>query len=564
MENLEEKLDFLRRYCFLAPDTSNSEELVKIFSEVIRVITTEKSNRPIYGSVKREKCKDHFLTTNEIPEEINKNIIQLLSTLPNSLQGAVKSYHPFLVKNIIPSPAFLYIAVQAGVSLLMANGVTGEDSGEILQAELDAANAFSKLAGYDEKNSAGIFTFGGTATNLYAFKIGINKVCRDAMIDVIDKNLCVVGSWPAHYSHQTACAWLGLGIKNYIRVKSQPNQSTDLDSLEKTCIKLLSSGKRIACIVGAGGTTSNLGIDDFEKISAIRDRITEKFNLDYKIHIHADTVLGWVYLNFKKYDFEENPLQFSKNIVSKLKKALKAISSISYADSFGIDFHKTGYMPYISSMFIVKNKKDFELLRREEKIMTPLFHDANAYNPGKFTLETSRSSASILAAWVTAQQLGMNGYRVLIGNSLECAEAIRVELAKNIDLGLLVVNSDSFGPDLFLRCYSISNKLSPQESYLKELNNEAFTKNNNSYNKEFFNWLISKSTVEKYNIVLSKTSAAHYTPDGRPIEALRIYILNPFMNNSLAKELVRNLVSAKKDFDSNVWCENNEYLQYTA
>ena len=116
------------------------------------------------------------------------------------------------------------------------------------------------------------------------------------------------------------------------------------------------------------------------------------------------------------YDFDKNELGLSQRALARIQKIIQRLSSLHCVDSFGVDFHKTGYMPYVASMIITKRKEDLTRLRRDGKVMTPLFHDDAAYNPGTFTLETSRSAANILATWLTLNAFGQEGYQTLLGH----------------------------------------------------------------------------------------------------------------------------------------------------
>src|SRR5260370_23464464 len=178
-----------------------------------------------------------------------------------------------------------------------------------------------------------------------------------------------------------------------------------------------------------------MGIDDIQNMHGMRERLGEEFNLPYKPHFHVDSVLGWAFLNFRSYNFNANSLQFKPKTLSQLKKILDRVETFKYADSFGIDFHKTGYVPYTSSMLIVKNKHDLTRLERDGNIMTPLFHDQQAYNPGKFTLETSRSAANMLATWVALQTFGQEGYQSLLVHAIEMGVTFRDLLEQHMDKG---------------------------------------------------------------------------------------------------------------------------------
>lgn len=85
----------------------------------------------------------------------------------------------------------------------------------------------------------------------------------------------------------------------------------------------------------------------------------DKYALDYCPHIHVDSVIGWAWLMFESYDFIQNPLEFSEDAIVELKYVYNHVKDISLADSFGVDFHKTGYSPYLCSMFICKDKQKY-------------------------------------------------------------------------------------------------------------------------------------------------------------------------------------------------------------
>ena len=263
-----------------------------------------------------------------------------------------------------------------------------------------------------------------------------------------------------------------------------------------------------------------------------------------------DAVLGWAYLNFVDYDFDSNPMSFSTAALNQIKKILTRIKTIKYADSFGVDFHKTGYVAYTSSMVIVNDKADLERLQREVSIMTPLFHDDEAYNPGKFTLETSRSTANILATWVALQTFGKEGYQALLGHAIEMGLIYRNEIEKLAKDGLYVANQNQYGPDVFVRCYPPGED--PAENYEKEMSDNILLKKNSDYTSKFFKWLNAKTPYAEEGFAVSKSSAAIYTPTGQPVIALRIYPLSPYITEKTARILVTRLRMYKQEFDRTI------------
>ncbi|MFA5109125.1 MAG: pyridoxal-dependent decarboxylase [Patescibacteria group bacterium] len=549
MNGYKRIINFLRSEYFLSSNGGNANKLVNLLDAAIKSVISEQGNGPIYDSNIDRRTLYQVALESKMPLKVNNNFKILLTQIKQYLQGSVKANDPFMVKNVIPLPSFSYLATFVAVSLYMPNGVTGEDAASVLDAEISCASALSKLAGYDFNKAAGVFTFGGTGTNLYALKIGMMKAAPDhATKGVNDNNLVVIGSRASHYCHKTSANWLGIGQNNYIQVQTNIDQTMKIDDFKKVCRQALASGKKIACIEVSGGTTSNMAIDDIESIYKIREQLVLEFDLKYRPHIHVDSVIGWAYLNFNSYDFKKNILGFSNNGLAKIKKISSLIKKINYADSFGVDFHKTGYTPYVSSMIIVKNQTDFELLRRDMKIMTPLFHDDFAYNPGIFTLETSRSAANMLATWCTMQTLGIEGFQTLLGHSLEMSSVMREELAKYENIGLYLANKKSYGCDIFIRCYPPG--VIPNKTYKKELKNDDLLMVNTTYTSGFADWIFKNKTMSKNGIAISKSSASFYTLTGKPMVALRIYSLNPNLNESLAKEIISRLAILKKEFDN--------------
>ncbi len=199
-------------------------------------------------------------------------------------------------------------------------------------------------------------------------------------------------------------------------------------------------------------------------------------------------------------------------------------------------------------MIMVKDKTDFGRLQRNNDTMTPLFHDKSAYNPGTFTLETSRSSANILATWTSFKALGKEGHQSLVGHTIEISEHLKTCINKYKEHGFCIANQEPFGCDVFLRCYPPGTD--PDTAYLSELENDNSLEKYADYNNRFAGWLINNKSQGDEGIALSKSSAAFYTSSGKPMEALRIYPLNPYITRESAKTLVDRLVKAKIEFDS--------------
>ncbi|EKE28070.1 MAG: Pyridoxal-dependent decarboxylase protein [uncultured bacterium (gcode 4)] len=550
-KNIEAKYEKILKWMldkyFLSSDGSNSESLIWMIDFALNWILSKHWDWPMFNNWSLRQDKTQIASYSKIPDSLELEPNKILSTIPDHMWWSVKAFHPYMVKNVIPLPNFIYLATNLAVSLYMPNAVTWEDSGDILNSELFCANFLSDISWYDKNKSAWVFTFWWTGTNLYAIKIGLSKAFPNHHLTWVREDWVVIGSRPSHYCHRTSVDWLGLWQNNYVQVESNINQTTNLEELKLKCREVLESWKKIICIELAGWTTSNMWIDDIESIYHFRNKLVDEFRLDYSPHIHVDAVLGWVYLFFLEYDFDLNNLGFSVNVMDKLKKICDKLRMIKYADSYWVDFHKTWYIPYVSSMIMVKDGHDFKRLRRDWDLMTPLFHDDLAYNPWTFTLETSRSASNILATWLTLKTFWFEWFQALIWHTLEISEEIRDEIWLNSSNWICVVNKDSFWCDVFVRCYNAWTDT--DNVFDAELIDSSLLVTNNEYLNKFAKYLIENKSYISDGIAISKSSAAIYTETWHPMPAIRIYPLNPNITKKSARDIIKKLITFKKEFD---------------
>jgi hypothetical protein len=187
-------------------------------------------------------------------------------------------------------------------------------------------------------------------------------------------------------------------------------------------------------------------------------------------------VIGWSWLAFSTYDFEKNPLQFSIKALKILEQNYQQVKHLHLSDALGVDFHKTGWTPYISSLFMVKDyAKCSELLDRP----TPAYlQELTTYNPYKFTLETSRNGAASMAAWATLRLFGREGFQVMLGRIIEVGLFLRQLIAR--DNNIVCVNPDNYGFVTLFRVYP--SHINAKEQYEKELNDPAYREDLHAYN----------------------------------------------------------------------------------
>jgi glutamate/tyrosine decarboxylase-like PLP-dependent enzyme len=347
----------------------------------------------------------------------------------------------------------------------------------------------------------------------------------------------------AHYCRYNIAGWMCLGSDRLITVPTNERNEMDLDVLGGQARSALQQGKKIAAFIVTLGTTDAFGLDDLEAVVALRDELVKEFSLNYTPHVHADAVIGWAWSVFNDYDVEDNPLGFRRRTLRALAGACRRIRHLHLADSIGIDFHKTGFAPYISSLFLAKKREDFRLISRDTTLM-PYLYQFGEYNPGTFTLETSRSGTGILAALANLKLFGVEGLRATLGHIVEMAQLLREHLDGHE--ATTVLNRENFGTVTIFRVYppgvdtfDITKKEMHDPDYRESLSRH------NDYNRRVFEYVHAEAMAGR-GVVISLTDCYRQTSYGEPIVGLKSFILSPFVDEEHVEAVVSKVLEARE------------------
>ncbi|MGE5842908.1 MAG: pyridoxal phosphate-dependent decarboxylase family protein [Deltaproteobacteria bacterium] len=506
-----------------------------------------KSAAPVLG---RKKERDYGKSLCEGSPEEMCSIEEVTELLVDYCQGMPIWAHPNAQDNVVPSASIPSIMAFMAASIYNPNMVSDEYSSRFSEAEIAAIAILSEMIGYDPQRSGGIFTFGGTGTSLYGCKLGIEKALKgNGMSDGIREEVKIVASEASHYTRLNIAGWLGVGTKNVITIPTTLNNDMSLGHLERYLRGAFERGEKVAVLLVTMGTTDAFGIDDLTSIVSLRNDLSLRYGLECPPHIHADAVIGWVWIVFKDYDFEMNPLAFGSRTLRSIRESLDRIKNLGLADSMGVDFHKTGYAPYVSSAFLCQDRQDLALLSREPDEMPYLYHFGR-YKPGIYSLECSRPGTSALAALANLRLFGKQGYRVLIGHVVEMAEMLRERLESYPFIRVL--NNYNYGPVTLFRVYP--DQAGQPHLFERELTDAEYRREllaHNDYNRRIFD-LIHERAMRGEGILLSWTRAyrnAEYT-GGPPVAALKSYIMSPWTDPKAIDMVVRQVLEARKSIPS--------------
>ena len=504
-----------------------------------------KTHLPMLGSIVSgdfEKARQTAL-----PDAMS-SVEDVTAELIGYLRGMTIFGHPRTQQNVIPPTTIPSVIGVLIASLYNPNIARDEYSHLVALAEVEVVGMTAKMVGYDTEKASGVFTFGGTGTTLYGVKLGLEKACPGTMQNGTPEEAVVFVSDAGHYCATNIVGWLGIGTNNLVTIPTTYENEIDLAQLEEAAREALTNGKKIAAIIATLGTTDAFGLDDLESIVALRDTLVDEFQLDYRPHIHADAVIGWAWSVFNNYDVEENPLGFRPRTVRALAGACRRIRHLSLADSVGIDFHKTGFTPYISSLVLVKDQEDLNLVKRQPEQMPYLYHFGE-HRPGMYTLETSRAGTGPLAALANLRLFGEQGLQVILGHIVEMTQLLREHLEGHA--GTTVLNRDNFGTVTLFRAYPEGvDTFSIKRQEFEDATYRESLLAHNAYNQEIFQYVHSEA-MEGRGVVISTTDCYRQTDYGEPIVALKSYILSPFVDEADVKTVVDKVLEAREKVAGN-------------
>lgn len=474
------------------------------------------------------------------PEETFSYISPLFQNVPNWI-------NPGTMINVIPPVNLVSAASVSFLSLYNANFAQDTYAGLLITSELEVTKYISDLVGWNWTQSYGTFTFGGKGTSLYATKIALSKSDPEVAKEGCKKGkYFIITSSTAHPCHYQVCDWLGIGTDSCIEAPCDKDERINIEETEKLICKNIESGKVFLGFNLNGGSTNELTVDPIKYVYEMNLKISHKYNLKYRPHIHVDSVLGWVSLFFNNYDYKNNPLKINSGHLDKIRSLNLKVQEIKYADSIGVDFHKTGFCPYVSSIFIVKNRKDFHKLNPAKEISLDDLHYGN-FSPYETTLELTRAGTGSIAALTCLKSLGVKGFQEIISSIFSSTEYFREILSRNKNICVINNNTEGFATLFIIKpkkyCeMSLGDLVKLPEKEIDYIKN---------YNINYSKFVLEKSKTSE--ISFTYTSSRSYTIPGTDIKlgALKAYPMSVFLNHKEITRITNEIFFNIEDYINN-------------
>ena len=541
MNSYRETLEQLRTaFPYPVSDHEHHARFVQAILQAVDKVESLKSQLPILGE---PRAIDFAQAVHCRLQEAPLNVETVCHELVDHLSGLFLYGHPRTQINVQPPsciPGILGTLLPAICNPNLCSEASGRGAA---LAEAEVISMTAELLGCDPQQASGAFTFGGSGTLLYALRLGIGKALPQALhTGLTGQPPVVVCSDQAHYAVSTAAAWLGIGLDNVVVIPTAPNNEIRTCLLESELRRLLRDGRHIAAIVATMGTTDAFGLDNLQQIRELRDQLAHEFCLDYLPHLHADAVIGWAWSVFRDYDFTTNLQQFPEQTLRLMESTIRRIQHLPLADSIGVDYHKTGFAPYISSAFICTSAEDLRLITRDPAA-TPYLFQSGHYNPGRFTLETSRSGSGPMAALGALRMFGRAGLRCLLGHLVTMAQLLRNQLTDHSAVS--VMNPENFGTVTLFRVYppGVDSRVMPLLEQSRA-DHAAQLHSHNEYNRRLYH-LLHTEALQGDGVVLSMTDRFRVTDYGEPVVALKSCIMSPFTETQHVDAVLESIERAR-------------------
>lgn len=242
----------------------------------------------------------------------------------------------------------------------------------------------------------GIFTSGGSQSNLYAMLLARNATFSQAKNDGITAlpRLAVLVSERSHFSLLKAANTIGIGHSGVVKVPVDERGRMRGDAVAKALEETLSNGMVPFMVCSTAGTTETGSFDSIQEVASI----AEKHGLWH----HVDGSWGGGLILSHKFE--------------------PHFKGLDRADSFTWNPHKLMSIPLTCSAFMVKDKG---VMQREiqSNDANYIYHDYgnSDYDTGPGSLSCGRRVDS-LKLWLSWNYWGEDGYRRRVEKCVQLAE----------------------------------------------------------------------------------------------------------------------------------------------
>ncbi|KRE38905.1 cytochrome C biogenesis protein CcmH [Janibacter sp. Soil728] len=314
------------------------------------------------------------------------------------LRDAIWFHHPSYVAHLNCPVALPAVLAEAIIAAVNTSVDTWDQSAGGTLVEQRLVRWTAGRIGFDEEAADGVFTSGGTQSNLQGLLLARGEALRASAVrgdsaSEVQPRLRVLATEHSHFSVIKSARIMGLHPSAVIPVPTAATGGMALDALRHELEGIRERGEIAMAVVATAGTT-DLGVID--PIPAIAGLAAE-----HGAWVHVDAAYGGGLL------------------LSLRRRHL--LDGIERADSVTVDFHKTFFQPVSSSALIV----------RDAATLTHVTHHADYLNPRTAvtpnqvdkSLQTTRRFDA-LKLWMTLRVTGADAVGEMFDEVIDRAHQV--------------------------------------------------------------------------------------------------------------------------------------------
>ena len=266
----------------------------------------------------------------------------------------------------------------------------------------------ARRLGFDE-HSDGVFTSGGTQSNLQALLMARGRAMLDAGVDLAlpfpdtISRLRVVTSRDGHFSVQKAARVLGLADGQVVVVDTTADHRMDPHALADALDAIRAADLVPMAVVATAGTTDFGAIDPLEDVADLCER--------HGVWLHVDGAYGGGLL------------------ASRRRRHL--LDGIERADSVTVDFHKTWFQPVSASAVLVRDRQSLRHVTYHADYLNP--RSSAQPNQVDKSMQTTRRFDA-LKLWMTLRTMGADAIGDLFDEVIDLTHAAQHEVVAPLEL----------------------------------------------------------------------------------------------------------------------------------
>ncbi|MBV1779794.1 aspartate aminotransferase family protein [Paeniglutamicibacter sp. ABSL32-1] len=334
------------------------------------------------------------------------------------LRDAVYFHHPRYAAHLNCPVALPAIAAEALVTTVNTSMDTWDQSAGATLIEQRLIDWAADLAGLGP-DADGVFTSGGTASNLQAMLLARNTAVAGKPGSLPERlaGLRIYASADSHFSISTSASLLGLGAEAVVAIECDALHRMDAAALRRALEKDRAAGLRAMAIVATAGTTDFGSIDPLPAIGELAAAHGAWF--------HVDAAYGCGLLGSPRH------------------RGL--LAGIEAANSVTVDFHKSFFQPIGSSAIVVRDRTALGLVSHHAEYLNPAAEAGRTPNQVDKSLATTRRFDA-LKLWVTLRSMGAEALGSMFDSVMDLAAAAgrlvdehpELELAAEVQLSTVV------------------------------------------------------------------------------------------------------------------------------